>query len=392
MNTTAPTPSSAGPSRTGKGGGIDYFVMSFLILTPIVGIAGTALYTYLNGFQLWMALLALGMYAAVGMSICAGYHRFFSHKSYEASRPVQIFYAIFGAMAAQNSILWWSSSHRIHHQYVDRDWDPYNIKRGFWWAHILWVFYKHDAPDVEANAQDLLKNPVVQWQNRWYKIILIVGGFGLPTLIGAMFGDPIAGLLWGGFLRLAVIHHTTFFVNSLAHYVGKPTYNADVSARDNWGVALLTLGEGYHSFHHRFPADFRNGIRWYHWDPAKWFIATLRGVGLASDLRAVTPPQIEQARMQAELRKIEPRLTTAPATIAEDVRRLIAEARAHLDTALALWRQHLEERSRSASGTWRSASGSWRSTRRTARHHIREARRRWRDARSMATWPEAASR
>ncbi|HEX9983199.1 MAG TPA: fatty acid desaturase [Thermoanaerobaculia bacterium] len=366
--------------------------MSFLILTPIVGIAGTALYTYLNGFQLWMALLALGMYAAVGMSICAGYHRFFSHKSYEASRPVQIFYAIFGAMAAQNSILWWSSSHRIHHQYVDRDWDPYNIKRGFWWAHILWVFYKHDAPDVEANAQDLLKNPVVQWQNRWYKIILIVGGFGLPTLIGAMFGDPIAGLLWGGFLRLAVIHHTTFFVNSLAHYVGKPTYNADVSARDNWGVALLTLGEGYHSFHHRFPADFRNGIRWYHWDPAKWFIATLRGVGLASDLRAVTPPQIEQARMQAELRKIEPRLTTAPATIAEDVRRLIAEARAHLDTALALWRQHLEERSRSASGTWRSASGSWRSTRRTARHHIREARRRWRDARSMATWPEAASR
>jgi stearoyl-CoA desaturase (delta-9 desaturase) len=380
MNATATI-----PSRTGKSGGIDYFVMSFLILTPIVGIAGTALYTYYRGFHLWMALLALGMYAAVGISICAGYHRFFSHKSYEASRPVQIFYAIFGAMAAQNSILWWSSSHRIHHQYVDRDWDPYNIKRGFWWAHILWVFYRHDAPDVQANAQDLLKNPVVRWQYRWYKIILIVGGFGLPALIGAMFGDAIAGLLWGGFLRLAVIHHTTFFVNSLAHYVGKPTYNADVSARDNWGVALLTLGEGYHSFHHRFPADFRNGIRWYHWDPAKWFIASLRAVGLASDLRAATPPQIEQARMHAELRKIEPHLTTAPGNIAEDVRRLIAEAKAHLDTALALWRQHLEERSRSAPGTWRS-------TRRTARKHIREARRRWRDARSMATWPEAASR
>ena len=364
-------------------GGIDYITMSFLILTPIIGIAGTALYTFFNGFHLWMAMLALAMYGAVGLSICAGYHRFFSHKSYEASAPVQIFYAVFGAMAAQNSILWWSSSHRVHHQYVDHDWDPYNIKRGFWWAHILWVFHRHDAPDAEANAQDLLKNPIVQWQNRWYRAILIVGGFGLPTLIGAMFGDALAGLLWGGFLRLVVIHHTTFFVNSLAHYVGKRTYNAEVSARDNWGVALLTLGEGYHSFHHRFPADFRNGIRWYHWDPAKWFIAALRTMRMASDLRAATPPQIEQARMHAELRKIEPRIAIADGEIAEKIHRVIADARTHLDAALTLWRQHIEERRL-------NASSAWRRTRRTARQHIREARRRWRTARSMAlSWETA---
>ena len=212
--------------------GIDYFTMSFLILTPILGVAGTAIYTWLHGFHLWMPILAGAMYLAVGLSITAGYHRFFSHKSYEASLPVQIFYAVFGAMAAQNSILWWSSSHRVHHQHVDQDWDPYSIKRGFWWAHILWVFHRHDAPPADTNATDLLKNPVVLWQDRWYKAILIVGGFGLPTLIGAAFGDPIAGLLWGGFLRLAVIHHTTFFVNSLAHYTGKPTYNAEVSSEN----------------------------------------------------------------------------------------------------------------------------------------------------------------
>ncbi|HEV7241686.1 MAG TPA: fatty acid desaturase [Thermoanaerobaculia bacterium] len=364
---------------------IDYITMSFLILTPIIGIAGTALYTYFQGFHLWMALLALAMYGAVGLSICAGYHRFFSHKSYEASAPVQIFYAVFGAMAAQNSILWWSSSHRVHHQHVDNDWDPYNIKRGFWWAHILWVFNRHDAPDAETNAQDLLKNPIVQWQNRWYRVLLIVGGFGLPTLIGAMFGDALAGLLWGGFLRLVVIHHTTFFVNSLAHYVGRRTYNAEVSARDNWGVALLTLGEGYHSFHHRFPADFRNGIRWYHWDPAKWFIASLRTMRMASELRSATPPQIEQARMHAELRKIEPRLAAAEGEIVEKIHRVIADARAHLDAALTLWRQHVEERSR-------NASSAWRRTRRTARQHIREARRSWRSARSMAvSWETVRS-
>lgn len=370
------------PPDSARAGGIDGFTMSFLLLTPIIGVAGTALYTYYHGFHLWMPLLALGMYGAVGMSICAGYHRFFSHKSYEASAPVQLFFALFGAMAAQNSILWWSSSHRIHHQYVDRDWDPYSIKRGFWWAHILWIFYRHPAPDAASNAADLLKNPIVQWQNRWYRIILIVGGFGLPALVGAAFGDVLAGLLWGGFLRLAVIHHTTFFVNSLAHYVGKPSYNPEVSARDNWGVALLTLGEGYHSFHHRFPADFRNGIRWYHWDPAKWFIASLRGVGLASELRSATPPQIEGARMHAALHSLEPRLAVVREDVAADVRRLIADARTHLDTSLALWRQHAEERAR-------NASSAWRRTRQNARQHLREARHRWQEARRLAVWPAA---
>ena len=352
---------------------IDIPLMSFLMLTPVVGIVGTALYTYWTGFELWMPLLALGMYLAVGISICAGYHRFFSHKSYEAARPVQLFYAIFGAMAAQNSILWWSSSHRTHHQYVDRDWDPYNIKRGFWWAHMLWIFHKHDAPDVEGNAPDLLKNPIVRWQNRWYKVILIVGGFGLPTLIGALFGDAIAGLMWGGFLRLVVIHHTTFFVNSLAHYVGQPTYNAEVSARDNWAVALVTLGEGYHSFHHRFPADFRNGIRWFHWDPAKWFIGVLGTLRLATDLRSTPTPQVEQARMQAALRVIEPQLGVLPESAAEEVRRLIRNAKAHLTASIALWRHYVAERSA-------GVSSGWKATRRNARHHLREGRRSWKQA------------
>src|SRR3954462_3984593 len=201
----------------------DWVNIGFLTLTPVIGIAGTLAWTILHGFHLWMPLLAVTMYLLVGMSICAGYHRFFSHKSYEASPIVQGFYAIFGAMAAQNSILWWSSAHRVHHKYVDNDWDPYNIKRGFWWAHFLWIFYKNEEKsDSFENAPDLMQNPIVMWQHRWHKEIMMLVGFGLPTLIGAMFGDPIAGLLWGGFLRIVIIHHTTFFVNSLAHSLGKP--------------------------------------------------------------------------------------------------------------------------------------------------------------------------
>lgn len=375
-DSSAPLERAAAREALTADGGKDWITIIFLSLTPVIGMAGTALYTWRHGFHWWMVILFLAMYLAVGLSITAGYHRFFSHKTYECTPAVQLFYAIFGAMAAQNSILWWSSSHRIHHQYVDRDWDPYNIQRGFWWAHIAWIFYRHPAPDAESNAADLLRNPIVLWQDRWYRAILIVLGFGLPTAVGAMFGDPLAGLLWGGFLRLTVIHHTTFFVNSLAHYVGSQRYNAEVSARDNWMVALLTLGEGYHSFHHRFPSDFRNGIRWYDWDPAKWVIAGLRAVRLASGLRSVPPPQIESARMQAELHVLRTHLDTAAGRAADEVRQRIEAARIHLETASVLWRQSLEERAS-------ARAESWRQTRRNARALLRQSSREWRSALGM---------
>jgi stearoyl-CoA desaturase (Delta-9 desaturase) len=345
----------------------------FLTLTPVIGVAGTAAYTWYAGLSLWMPLLTLGMYLAVGMSICAGYHRYFSHKSYEASKPVQYLFAVFGAMAAQNSILWWSASHRVHHKYVDRDWDPYNIKRGFWWAHMLWIFYKNEERDESfANSPDLLANPVVMWQHRWHKHILILGGFGLPALIGAAFGDALAGLLWGGFLRIVVIHHTTFFVNSLAHKLGKPLFNAEVSARDNWAVAFLTLGEGYHSFHHRFPADFRNGIRWYQWDPAKWFISAMKRLGLARNLLSTPLPQIEQARMRAAMLVVEPQMASATGSLADEARRRLRVASEHLDRAIALWRRAIEEKAQKVS--------SWRKTRKLSRLHVRRSRRHWKRA------------
>ena len=347
----------------------DWVNIIFLTLTPVIGVVGTAAYTWYAGFQLWMPLLMVALYLCVGMSICAGYHRFFSHKSYEASRPVQIFFAFFGAMAAQNSILWWSSSHRVHHKYADKDWDPYNIQRGFWWAHILWIFHRNEKrDDTFANSPDLLANPVVMWQHRWHKVILILGGFGIPTLIGAAFGDPIAGLLWGGFTRVVVIHHTTFFVNSLAHYLGKPEFNSEASARDNWLVALVTLGEGYHSFHHRFPADFRNGIRWYQWDPAKWFIGALRGLGLAKGLLTTPLPQIEQARMRAALVVVEPKMARVSSTLADEARRRLQVATHHLEEAIALWRRALEERAQGI---------SWRKTKKISVRHVRRSRREW---------------
>lgn len=356
----------------------DWGNIIFLTLTPVLGLPVLAWHTYQNGFALWMPALFLVMYTLVGLSICAGYHRCFSHRSYECSKGVQILYAIFGAMAAQNSILQWTSGHGKHHAHVDSDWDPYSIHRGFWWAHMFWIFYvSPDAQNLE-NVRDLKKNPIVLWQHRWYRTILIVGGFGIPTLVGAFFGDPIAGLLWGGFLRIVLVHHSTFFVNSLAHRVGSQTYNAKVSARDNWFIALLTFGEGYHSFHHRFPGDFRNGVHWYHWDPAKWFIRGLRLFGLAHSLRVNDPPTIEEARLKVAAEHLETRLAHIEPSRIEEIRAHIARARTSIGVAVSLWRKHLEERKQGLSDRWKQ-------TRRAYREHLGQARQEWNRAKGAAS-------
>jgi stearoyl-CoA desaturase (delta-9 desaturase) len=354
----------------------EWVSIAFLTLTPVVGLAGTALYTAHVGFAPWMLALCLGMYLLVGMSICAGYHRYFSHKTYECAAPVQVFYAVFGAMAAQNSILAWSAGHRRHHKHTDDDWDPYNISRGFWWAHILWIFFW--TPTDYSNVPDLQANRVAQWQERWYKPLLIVGGLGIPTAIGALFGDALAGLLWGGFLRIVVTHHTTFFVNSLAHTWGERRYDQEISACDNWAVALLTLGEGYHSFHHRFPNDYRNGVRWYQWDPAKWWIRSLELLGLARRLRRVPDERIESARMAAAVAGFERRLERAPSELAAEVRGRLADARAALERALLLRKRELKAR---AAGLQRRV----RAIERLTQRELAAARRQWREALRLLT-------
>ncbi|MCK6474773.1 MAG: fatty acid desaturase [Planctomycetes bacterium] len=307
MPDTQPDPTPA-PRPT-----LDVRNLIFMTLSPVIAIPGTIWYTYENGFEWWMPALFLVLYSLVGLSVTAGYHRCFSHRSYECAWIVQVFYAIFGAMSFQNSALWWSAGHRRHHRHVDGEFDPYNIRKGFWWAHILWTL----DPDPEkanlSNVPDLEKMPVVRWQHRYLVPLMLVFGFGMPAFIGWCFGDWVAGLLWGGFLRIVLVHHCTFFINSLAHTFGKRTYDRTVSARDNAWVALVAFGEGFHNFHHRFPADYRNGIRWFHWDPAKWFIRGLMAAGLAWDLRRTPESAIAEARRRAGEAAAEPPPETAVA-------------------------------------------------------------------------------
>ena len=281
----------------------DWGNITFLVLSPLIGLLGTGVYVYFNGIHWLEITLFFIFYFATGLSITAGYHRLFAHRSYDGHWFLKLFCLVFGAAALENTMLRWASDHRIHHKYVDTDRDPYNIKRGGWYAHIGWIFYKK-APDPEAsNMSDFKDDPLVLWQSKYYVPIAILAGFALPAVIGLSVGRPIGCMLWAGFFRVVFVHHATFFINSWAHMFGRQPYSDEDTSRDSWWLALLTYGEGYHNFHHKFQADYRNGVRWYQWDPSKWLILAADKMGLAWKLNRTPPRTILNARLAMDLKR-----------------------------------------------------------------------------------------
>lgn len=251
-------------------------------------------------FSWWTLGLSFVWLVFCGFSITGGYHRLFAHPTYRCIWPLKLFHLLFGAASVQNSALAWSSDHRIHHKHTDHEEDPYNIKKSFWWAHIGWIFYESKRPEDHCNVKDLKADKLVCWQEKYYVYIAFGIGAILPMLIGFAWGDPIGCFLMAGFLRLVLQYHFTFSINSLAHVVGHQPYSRANSARDSFFTAFMTLGEGYHNYHHRFPIDYRNGVRFYHFDPTKWVLKAFSWVGITRDLRR-TPDEIVQ-RAIAEVR------------------------------------------------------------------------------------------
>lgn len=290
-------------SRTKWYNRVDWPVALFLTINPLSVLILLPLYIYFFDFPWAIAIFALIYAALTNLSITAGYHRLFSHKSYEAHPIVKFFFLLIGASAFQGSALKWSSDHRRHHSFEDSDRDPYNIKKGFWHAHMGWLFFK-DSVDLAIVAPDLEKNSLVMWQHRNFLKLSIFMGFIFPMIVGHFLGSALGGLIVAGALRIFLTQQSTFFVNSLSHTLGKKTYSFDLTARDSLIVALLTHGEGYHNFHHKFQFDYRNGIKWYHWDPTKWTIRALSLVGLATKLKKISQYDIMMAKIQNEYAKM----------------------------------------------------------------------------------------
>ncbi|MCL9774757.1 acyl-CoA desaturase [Vibrio methylphosphonaticus] len=278
---------------------VTIFLGTFLLATLGVTWYGIA-YGYTVHHWAWLAI----SFIFCGMSITAGYHRLWSHKTYNAHPVMRYIFAIGGAFALQNSILHWSSDHRIHHKHVDNnDKDPYSAKRGFWYSHIGWMLREYQASRYTDynNCRDIQKDPVVMWQHKHYVPLALFMNVGFPVGLGLFYGDLLGFMLVVGALRLVLSHHTTFFINSLAHVWGSQPYTTKNTARDNGILAFLTFGEGYHNFHHIFEHDYRNGIRWWQFDPTKWLIKSCSWFGLTSDLKRVSAYKIEKARLARTL-------------------------------------------------------------------------------------------
>ncbi len=264
---------------------IDWINSAVIVLSPLLAIAGAIYAVRTSGFALVDLGILVAFFILAGMGITVGYHRHFSHLSYEAHPVARFFMLVAGASALQNSALAWASDHRDHHQFTDGPKDPYNINKGFFWAHMGWIFFQPVTPPDFANVKDLKRDPLVMWQHRNYLAIAILSGFVLPTLVGALFGRALEGFVWGGLVRLVLVHHSTFLINSAAHIFGERHHSEATTARDSWWLPFISFGEGYHNYHHSYPSDYRNGVAWHHFDPSKWIIATMEKIGLAWNLR-----------------------------------------------------------------------------------------------------------
>jgi len=297
---------------------VNWITSVFLIGTAVMAVTGVPVYLVkvgLDGFQ--AGLLAFYLVATM-LSITVGYHRLFAHLTFKARLPVRLFVLVFGACAFENSCLDWVSDHRRHHKHVDHEEDPYNISKGFFWAHMGWLIFKLTPEPPMDNVNDLRKDPWVMWQHRYVQWIGFVVGIVIPTALGYGWNtwhglNPWTGAL-GGFLlagvsRIVVAQHCTFFINSLCHTLGRQPYCSDHSARDSAIMAFFTFGEGYHNYHHEFQHDYRNGVKPWQWDPTKWTIWTLSKLKLAGGLRRVPASRIllaemREARALAEKRRL----------------------------------------------------------------------------------------
>jgi stearoyl-CoA desaturase (delta-9 desaturase) len=293
-----PTPAEPRPP-------INWPAALMLSLTALPVLSVLPAYLWFRDVSLAPWLWALAFLLLNELSITAGYHRLWAHRAYKAHPALKWFYAVFGGMAVQNSILIWATGHRRHHAHVDDvDQDPYSARRGFWFSHLGWMLRDHPSSRLQfERAPDLLEDPVVMFQHKHYLWFAFGSNFGLVLLLGAVYGDLWGFVLVTGFLRLFASHHLTFFINSLAHIWGRQPYTTTNTARDNDLIALLTMGEGYHNYHHHFQWDYRNGIRWWHLDPTKWWIAACAYLGLARDLRRVPEFKIQHARVLCQFER-----------------------------------------------------------------------------------------
>ncbi|MBL0920508.1 MAG: fatty acid desaturase [Phycisphaerales bacterium] len=278
------------------------------ILAPLVGFIAAMHYLWGVGFSWTMLALLVGMYGLTAIGITIGYHRYFTHKSFETNVVVKAILGVLGSMAVQGSILEWSATHRSHHQHSDRHDDPHSpntfgsgvraMLRGIVHAHFAWLLDRNPR-HLRRYVPDLEADPVVRVVSRlfplWVALGLLLPGAIAWAITGTLTG-AFLGFVWGGLARVFLVHHVTWSVNSVCHIWGTQPFRSHDHSRNNPIVGILALGEGWHNNHHAFPASARHGLRWWEVDLSYLIIRTMALVGLARNIRVPSRERMEAKR------------------------------------------------------------------------------------------------
>jgi stearoyl-CoA desaturase (delta-9 desaturase) len=291
---------------------LDRFLTGAITVVPFLCLGIVA-------WQLWSSLLGwsdvivfLVMYVATGLGITVGFHRLFTHRAFKTGKAVRAVLAVLGSAAIEGPVISWVADHRKHHVFSDRPGDPHSphvdhghglkgALRGLFHAHVGWLFIHTQRGLKSRYAPDLLADPVVSYVSRTFPLWIVAGlavPFALGWAIGGTVADALTGLLWGGAVRMLVLHHSTYSINSLCHFFGRRRFETADESRNLFWLAPFTFGESWHNNHHAFPTSARHGLRWWQFDPSAMVIWGLEKTGLAWDVVRI-PPERQTAKLAA---------------------------------------------------------------------------------------------
>jgi stearoyl-CoA desaturase (Delta-9 desaturase) len=306
MSTVASDPPTTAPLLEGRKSVLEQSLVIAFMIIPVVALAVAVALTWGWGLSLLDVVIATIAYFGTGLGVTVGFHRHFTHMSFKAVRPLKVALAITGSLAFQGSIVSWVADHRRHHAFSDKEGDPHSpwlfgtgptaIVRGFWHAHMGWLFDR-DKTNARRFAPDLLADRDVAAVDRQF-VLLTAVSLGVPALLGGLLSwswwGALTAFLWGGLVRVGLLHHVTWSINSICHMAGRRPFGTRDRSANVWWLAVLSFGESWHNLHHADPTCARHGVKRGQIDMSARLIWMFEKFGWVHSVRWPTPQRLER--------------------------------------------------------------------------------------------------
>jgi stearoyl-CoA desaturase (delta-9 desaturase) len=283
--------------------------LTVFLVVPFLAVLAAVPLTWGWGLSWRDVVIGTVMYYVSGLGVTVGFHRLLTHRSFRAPRPIRVALTIAGSMALENSALQWVADHRRHHRFSDREGDPHSpwrygtsfraLAKGFFYSHVGWL-YDWDKTDERKYAPDLVADPDIMWISRTF-VLWAALSIGLPPLVGGLWGwswkAALTAFVWGTLVRICLLHHVTFAINSVCHITGRRPFRTKDRSQNVWWLAILSFGESWHNFHHAEPTSARHGVRLFEFDTSAILIRLMEKLRWVSDVRWPDRAMISRRRV-----------------------------------------------------------------------------------------------